>query len=201
MLLRSALMLCILCFPLIVFSIGDFKPTSEELNLLPEYCKPRATGWGDDIKDPRVKRWYTIFGEDWRHMHHYCKGLYHINQGNRPIDKKMFHFHSAIRELSYSLRRAEPRGKKSILLPLLYTKIGDAYVGLGDKVKAETYYRKSIVKVPQHSSAYKRLVTLLIRSSRYKEAKIINDQGLQLFKKNKFFRRKEPSIEKALKIE
>ncbi len=195
---RSILLLSIFCFPLVASAIGNFKPTASELRLLPEYCKPRATGWGDDIKDPRVKRWYAIFGGDWRHLHHYCKGLDHINKGNSLIANRIFHYNRAIGEFAYCLRRAESGEYKSILLPLLYTKTGDAYVGLDNKPVAERYYRKSINKSPKSISAYKRLVTLLIRSNRFKEAKLTNDQGLNRFSKNKFFKRKRAKIEKGL---
>jgi tetratricopeptide (TPR) repeat protein len=198
MILRSILLLSIFCFPLITSAIGSFKPTASELRLLPEYCKPRATGWGDDIKDPRVKRWYAIFGGDWRHMHHYCKGLNHINKGNSLVDNRIFHYKTAISEFAYCIRQAKSEGYKSVLLPLLYTKTGDAYANLDNKPIAERYYRKSINKFPKYLSAYKRLVTLLIRSNRFKEAKIINDQGLDKFSKSKFFKRKEPKIEKGL---
>ncbi len=198
MILRVVFLLSIFCFPIASQAIGNFKPSEAELRLLPKFCSLRATRWGNDIKDPRIQPWYAIYGSDWIHMHHYCKGLDHINKGNGLGAHRVFQYKTAINELSYSLRRAEPRGKESVILPKIYTKIGEAYEGLGNKVSAESFYRKSIHTFPKYLSAYKRLVNMLIRSNRFNEAKVINDKGILLFAKSKFFPRKKQIIEKGL---
>lgn len=200
MILRGCCLCVLFLFSLDTLAIGNFKPTEAQLRTLPEYCKPRATGWGNDPRDPRTKRWFKIFGNDYTHMHHYCDGLKDINEGNRATDKvkRGRYFIHAVQELSYVERNAGKGGTKFKLLPQLYAKMGEAYSGYGDIPNAERYYRKSIREYPKYSRSYMMYINLLIRAERYQDAKEINDLALKQVKKTKFFKNKEKEIDSAL---
>ncbi len=200
MLLRVYCIAILFFFSLDTLAIGNFKPTEAQLRLLPEYCKPRATGWGNDPKDPRTKRWFRIFGNDYTHMHHYCDGLKDINEGNRetdPVTRGRYFIH-AIQELSYVERNAGKGETKFKLMPELYVKKGDAYVGMGDIPNAERYYHKSIREYPSYSRSYMMLINLLMRLERFEDANEINELALKQVKKTKFFKKKKKVIDNAL---
>lgn len=52
------------------FKILPAKPTDYEMNFLPSYCKVKYE-YGTNQKNPLVRKWLNILGQDFVHVHHH----------------------------------------------------------------------------------------------------------------------------------
>ena len=107
---------------------------SREVALLPGYCKYtqlfRGRVPGGDNPD-EIKRWYSIMGDTFNAMHHYCWGLMKTNRAillTRTRQYRMFYLNDAISEFDYVLRYTP---KDHVLLPEILTKKGENLIRLG----------------------------------------------------------------------
>lgn len=105
-----------------------------EVVLLPAYCKYtqlfRGRVPGGDNPD-EIKRWYSIMGDTFNAMHHYCWGLMKTNRAillTRTRQYRMFYLNDAILEFDYVLRYTP---KDHVLLPEILTKKGENLIRLG----------------------------------------------------------------------
>ena len=57
-------------------SRGPFKPTVQDLGMLPAYCRARVM----PKNSPDAQRWAATMGKGWAHIHHYCLALQHLNE-------------------------------------------------------------------------------------------------------------------------
>lgn len=91
-------------------AIGAFKPSKQDLAMLPAYCGPRAEKWGNDTSRPEVAHWVRVFGSDYMHMHHYCITLQAINQASFTMDEKKRRaaYKRAMNNLKYMEGRVSP---------------------------------------------------------------------------------------------
>lgn len=52
------------------FNILPAKPTDLEMNFLPSYCEVKFK-YGMNRKNPLVRKWLNILGDDFVHVHHH----------------------------------------------------------------------------------------------------------------------------------
>ncbi len=132
-----------------VFAIGNFHPSPEELKLLPKYCTPRAYHWGNNRKDPRTRKWYKIFGDQYTRMHHYCQAMLNLR-------KAMLEFNPGSRkglcaqaknDLEY-MEKGIP--SDFVLLPELYVMFSQTYQCLGNPGSAFAYAEKAVRLRPDY---------------------------------------------------
>lgn len=188
----------LLSVPVTAFAVGPFNPTEDELAMLPSYCRPKAgsvTG-----NSATVKRWFRVFGQDYKHMHHYCQGLVSISRGDNTFPgadggKRKAHYKSAISEFTTTADKYASKNFK--LFPELYVKRGEAYSRLQDYANAEMDYLTAYNRYPKYPVAYMRLVDLYLKQGRVGEAQAINDAALERFSKKNSFIRRADKIRKA----
>lgn len=190
----------VISLPQVVHAVGAFQPTENELQLLPSYCRPKAAA--NTPINETTKRWFNLFGPDYKHMHHYCRGLVSISRGDNTFPdseagrtQRKFHYNAAIREFTSTKDQYATKNFK--LLPELFVKRGDAYSRLNDDANAEVDYLTAYNRYPKYPVAYMKLVDLYLKQGRVGEAKAINDAALKRFSKKKAFIRRADKIKKA----
>lgn len=127
-----------------------WRPTPEEMALLPEYCKVRYT---DNGRSPEFRAWMQRVGPKFMGIHHYCTGINYINRYlYRIADKKRDYYLSrALPEIDYVAKDMPPD------FPLA----GDIYLNRGialqlmkrDSLAIIDFY-KSIEHDPNQVRAY-----------------------------------------------
>ena len=99
-------------------SVNAFDP--REVAMLPRYCtytqmfRDYVPGGNNPAE---IQRWYSILGETFHAMHHYCLGLMKTNRGlilARDEQWRRFYLKDAIVEFDYVIDRAPP---DYVLLP------------------------------------------------------------------------------------
>jgi len=117
-----------------------------EVAMLPSYCKytqlfrGRVPGGNDQAE---IDRWYSIAGDTFHALHHYCWGLMKTNRAiflTRTRKYRLFYLEDSILEFEYVLRYTP---ENHVLLPEILTKKGEnlirldrASLGLRDLTRA-----------------------------------------------------------------
>lgn len=159
-------------------AIGTFNPSEAELALLPAYCVPRAFHWGNDTSHPEVRRWRSVFGDNYSHMHHYCQGLLYLLRGNlKPLGSHQayINFKKAVGNLEYMESRAS---SDFSLMPELYLKKAQALSRMDQPREAVGAFRRSIELKPDYVPAYAALSDFYIIQGRSELARKVLREGL-----------------------
>jgi hypothetical protein len=107
---------------------------SREVAMLPRYCihtqlfRDHVPGGNNPAE---IKRWYSVMGETFHAMHHYCWGLMKTNRAlilARTQQSRRYYLNDSIGEFDYVIDRAP---KSFILLPEILTKKGENLIRLG----------------------------------------------------------------------
>lgn len=167
-----------LLLPVGAGAIGSFNPTAAELSLLPPYCGPRAERWGNDVSHPEVRRWRSVFGSNYSHMHHYCHASLLLLRGDRePLHspKARGEYKAALNNLEYMESRAS---SDFVLMPELYLKKARAYQRLDRDLEAQWALRRSIELKPDYVPAYAALSDFYLDRGKPELARRVLQEGL-----------------------
>jgi len=113
-------------------SVQGFDP--REVAMLPRYCihtqlfRDHVPGGNNPAE---IKRWYSVMGETFHAMHHYCWGLMKTNRALvlvRTQQDRRYYLNDSIGEFDYVIDRAP---NSFILLPEILTKKGENLIRLG----------------------------------------------------------------------
>ena len=160
--------------------------TDEDFALLPPYCKARTVNGDTRIVDPSlVKLWMARLGGGFQHVHHYCWGLFDLNNAHKIFDNKDRRnelLTSAIEEMQYVQKDAPPQ---FVLQPKISYDIGQIREELGDNSGAMQAYYQSIKLNPKLPMPYAALSDLFKKQKNTKEAIAILEQGLKYKPKSK----------------
>jgi tetratricopeptide (TPR) repeat protein len=184
MLFRSTLWtLCLVL--LLPASANAGKPeewTDAEVNMAAPYCMDTmGFRYGDATHNtsPRAAHWVSIMGQTFWAMHHYCWAMVNLNKAQRasmPSAQKKNLRETAINDIRYVLGHA-PEG--FIMLPEIYTTMGNTYLLLGNARNAEKAYKAAIKAKPDYWPPYARWAEyLLIRANARDDARSIVREGL-----------------------
>ena len=107
---------------------------AREVARLPNYCRytqafRSSVPGGND--QAQINYWYSVMGETFHAMHHYCWGLMKLNRAlylSRTAQTRNFYLNDAIQEFNYVLERSPER---FILLPEMLSKKAQALIRLG----------------------------------------------------------------------
>ncbi len=157
--------------------------------LLPEWCidtqdgpfgSPSYSGeskYGRS-KSPRSDQWTGIFGSDFWHMHHYCRGLYATYRLQRATTPKerVAALEVAIDEYRYVVRQCAPTMP---LLPEVYLRMGEMYLRKDDKTLASDAFAMARQLKPDYWPAYTRWADELVSLRLFERARDIIDEGLR----------------------
>ncbi|HHJ40428.1 MAG: hypothetical protein AXA67_07965 [Methylothermaceae bacteria B42] len=169
------------------YAVGEFKPTEQELRLLPPYCKPKAINLNSNTGPyqryrPLIKKWRKILGPDYAHLHHYCRALQFINKAYKDPKQKNYYYKVALADINYMEKNAH---KNFVLMHEIYYTKGNILKRLGNNGEAVTYYVKSMRQKKDYAAPYAKLIDLFIELGMKDRAKKVLKTGLKYNPKSK----------------
>lgn len=156
--------------------------TEGEIALLPEYCIDTEAfiygSVGNPGQSPRAPMWVERMGPTFRAMHHYCWGLVNLNRlrAGRIGGDRRYAAKQIVDEYFYVLRLATP---DFIMLPELWTRVGEAALIAEDYGQALDAYEKARRIKPDYWPAYTQWADFLIQFGKKNDAKALVRNGLQ----------------------
>lgn len=160
-----------------------FPATDTEMALIPGYCKDtQGFGYGDATTNPspRSGHWVSLMGKTFWHMHHYCRGLIKRNRAMKAgmrIEERRELIRSALGEYEYVL--SNNKEADFILLPEIYTRVGEANILISNPSAAEQAFAKARQIKPDYWPAYSHWAEYLIQKDKRAEAKQLVKSGLE----------------------
>lgn len=153
-----------------------------ELALLPPYCVDTEAFMygpeGSPRQSPRAAGWVAKMGRSFWAMHHYCWGLVNLNRlrtGRAETNNKRFFAQQIANEYGYVIKNATPN---FILLPEIWSRIGEALILAGDFGGAMEAFAKARQIKPDYPPAYTQWADFLMRYGKNADAKQLVAAGL-----------------------
>jgi tetratricopeptide (TPR) repeat protein len=167
--------------------------TPAELALAPPYCPDAQTfGYGDKYgghMSPNAPKWVALMGDGFWAVHHYCWAIINLARAQRPstpqVERQGLRA-SAIQDMEYVIKNAGP---DFILLPEIYTKIGEVHLLLNHEADARDAFAKARGIKPDYWPAYSEWALYLQRTGHKEEARGIVQEGLTHAPSSKTLRR------------
>jgi len=175
-LLRLALSLTVVMMPGIV-SANPRNITDAEMQLLPRYCPYTAT-FKHGGNSSGAKHWRSLMGESFSAMHHYCWALNTMSRAGKAgvsASDRQGAWESARGDIGYVIDNSTP---DFILLPEIYTRLGDVQLLLKKPNEANIAFAKARELKPDYWPAYSHWAEFLINIGRRPEASKIVASGL-----------------------
>lgn len=154
-----------------------------EIALLPEYCIDTEAfiygSVGNPGQSPKAPMWVERMGPTFKGMHHYCWGLVNLNRlksGRANTGDKKYFAKQIVDEYMYVIRVATP---DFILLPELWTRIGEASLLADDVGTALDAYARARKIKPDYWPAYTQWADFLLRYGKKADAKALLQTGLE----------------------
>ncbi len=129
---------------------GSFTPG--ELAMLPPYCRNMQGFPG--YHGPEGDRWRSMMGNDYEHIHHYCRGLRDVIFATSALPnatQRRFLWPRAVSEYDYMINNARCTLP---LLPEIHFKRGEALVVLGRLAEADAAFARARALKPDYWPAY-----------------------------------------------
>lgn len=173
------LMLLAIAFVLTPASVSA-KPenvTDAELKMLPSYCPD--TMWFPDRYKTSASRWVSVMGQNFSAMHHYCWALITTSRAQRagvPTDTRFSMRMDAVNDYLYVINKSP---SDFILLPEIYTKLGETELLLKQPNKANAAFSNARKLKPDYWPAYSQWVEYLIKTGKRSEALELVTLGLK----------------------
>lgn len=153
---------------------GSFTPG--ELALLPPYCSDMHGMPGYD--GPLGDHWRSQMGEDFQHIHHYCRGLrdvFFARMATVSAQHRRFLWERSVNEYEYMLRNSRPGMP---LIPEIFTRMGESLLQLGRLADAQAAFENARRLKPDYWPAYTAWADELMKLKQYKAARELLEQGL-----------------------
>ena len=166
--------------------------TEAEMALLPPYCPDTQTfKYGDALSNPspNAPKWVGLMGKGFWTMHHYCWALLNLARAQKPSMPENIRDatrHYAIEDMKFVLQNTEP---DFILLPEIYTKIGDVELALRRPAEANVAFAKARSLKPSYWPAYLNWAEYLRRTGEKAKAREMVEEGLSYSPDAKALRR------------
>jgi tetratricopeptide (TPR) repeat protein len=155
--------------------------TPAEMALIPKYCPDTNTfGYGGtaDTQSPNAPKWVALMGKGFYRVHHYCWALIALLRAERPTvskQEKIGIWEGAMSDLQYVIDYAPP---DFVLLPEIYTKMGEVELKLNRPREAETHLTKAVALKRDYWPAYVKWGEYLKNTGHKAEAKRVTEEGL-----------------------
>jgi tetratricopeptide (TPR) repeat protein len=149
--------------------------------MLPRYCihTPHLRDKVPGGNDPEQrKRWSSVMGETFIHMHHYCYGLMDFNRATllaREPHVRKFYLQNAINEFDYVLARAP---QSFVLLPEILAKKGETLIRQGRGALAVEPLERAMELRPDYWPPYAHLSDYYKDAGDPKLARQVLERGL-----------------------
>jgi tetratricopeptide (TPR) repeat protein len=153
--------------------------TEDEMQLIPRYCPDTMTFSPNWDSSPKSKYWLSVMGNGFKSMHHYCWARITMNRaakaGLQPYIRQGM-WESALADYKYVIKFVPPT---FILLPEIYTRVGEVEILLRRPDKADEAFVRARKQKPDYWPAYSRWVEYLISTGKRAEALKVVVTGLQ----------------------
>lgn len=156
--------------------------TEAEMKLLPAYCvDTMGFNYGDAYSNtsPRAGHWVALMGKTFWAMHHYCWAHINMSRSRRAgISPQLRQaLWEGIRgDYGYVIKNATP---DFIMLPEIYTRIGEVELLLGHPDKAGEAFGRARQLKPDYWPAYSHWAEFLMKIGRRPEAMKVVISGLE----------------------
>jgi hypothetical protein len=170
-----------------------------EVAMLPRYCihtqhfRDKVPG-GNNAEE--VKRWYSVMGDTFHHMHHYCFGVMSFNRATilaRDAPTRRHYLGNAILEFDYVLREAP---QSFILLPEILTKKGEVLVRQGRGAVAVEQFERAAELKPDYWPPYAHLSDYYKESGDRIKARELLQKGLSFAPDARGLRRRLEALDR-----
>lgn len=147
--------------------------TKREMARLPAYCAARL----GPTEDPAYKRWESVIGPNFIHIHHYCFALHKRFTARAKPDptERNYWLNSTMKEFDYVEQHAQG---PLMLYPEMFTERGRIYLELGDVASASRYFARALKTDPAYGRAYAAMADLYLKQGKRDKAKQLLEQGL-----------------------
>lgn len=154
-----------------------------EIAMLPAYCID-TEGFmhgpeNSPTQSPRAREWVAKMGRSFWAMHHYCWGLINLNRlrfGHAKTNNKQYFAKQIVDEYRYVI---ENTSSDFILLPEIWTRMGEASLLAGDIGGAMDAYAKARSIKPDYAPAYTQWAEFQLKNNKRDEARALVEEGLQ----------------------
>jgi len=150
--------------------------TDLEVSLLPGYCRSTyGFGHGTWTADPK---WLEIMGQGFMAMHHYCWALIKLRRVEKPgvpAIVQQGYREQALSDLVYVVKNSQPG---FIMLPEIYTKIGEVQLLLKRYSNAAESFQLARSLKPDYWPAYFHWAEYLRQSGQKAKARALVEEGL-----------------------
>ena len=179
--------------------VTDYDP--REVAMLPAFCphtqlfRERVPGGNDP---EAIRRWQSVLGDMYLHLHHYCWGLMHLNRARilaREAQTRNFNYASAISEFDYVIRHARP---DFALLPEILTRRGEALLGLGRTAQALAEFERAIELKPDYWPPYAHISDYHKSRGDSGQARTILEAGLKVAPSASALQRRLKELDEAI---
>ena len=149
--------------------------------MLPRYCaytqvfRDHVPGGNNPAE---IQRWYSMLGETFNAMHHYCWGLMKTNRGvllARSEQSRRFYLSDAISEFDYVLDHAPP---DFVLLPEILMKKGENLIRLDQVGSGNQQLQRAIELKPDYWPPYAVMSDYYKKKGDLKNAREVLEKGL-----------------------
>lgn len=158
-------------------NVHAFGMTEAERSLLPPYCRNHRWVGSKSVNPEGEREWMNILGPDYYHMQHYCWAIVSVSRSYRPgLPERVrkHHLELAVADIHFSTDKASPG---FVLLPEIYTKLGEAYLGLHDDRNAEIAFRAAWEAKPSYWPPYVWWSQRLLKQGKVRDALLIAEEG------------------------
>lgn len=155
--------------------------TDDEIALLPPYCADANTiRYGDATyrTSPNAGKWVAMMGHGFWAIHHYCWALINLMRVEKPsvpISVQNWTREAALGDLTYVLQNTPD---DFVLLPEIYTKIGDLKAALKQPRAAAEAYAAAWTRKRDYWPAYYHWAEYLRVNGHKQEARQVVEEGL-----------------------
>jgi tetratricopeptide (TPR) repeat protein len=160
--------------------------TNAEIAMLPAYCPDTQTfghggqHWGAQSYNwsPNAPKWVELMGNGFWALHHYCWALIRLRRAERPGTPAVIqkgHRQAALGDLNFVIENTPP---DFILLPEIYTKVGEVQLLLKNYADAEEAFAKARTLKPDYWPAYLQWAEHLRQRGQKAKARELVEEGL-----------------------
>jgi tetratricopeptide (TPR) repeat protein len=173
---------------------------AREVAMLPRYCiytqlfRDNVPG-GNNPEE--IKRWYSIMGDTFHAMHHYCWGLMKTNRATllaRTQESRMFYLNDSIGEFDFVIQRAKP---DFVMLPEILTKKGENLIRLGRGPQGILELQRAIKLKPDYWPPYAAMSDHYKATGEIRKAREVLEEALSHSPDAKALKTRLAELEKA----
>lgn len=155
--------------------------TDGEVALLPAYC-PDTMGfkYGDQFYNtsPKAAYWVSLMGPGFWAVHHYCWGLANMRRAKSISTRsplRLGTLEGVRADFVYVFEKTKPN---FVLLPEIYTRMGEVELLLGNVAGAQEAYARARQLKPDYWPAYSEWAEFMIKANQKTAAKQLVETGL-----------------------